>query len=506
MPEKETDRNIVAAVTDHDLDKYSLLEKVLELSGFFETLDAAWKNSHKTKKDFKVVVKPNITMMLRRSDVGTYTDPFLVIHLLRLLLKRGYENLTVVESQNLYGNWFENRGVLQIAARMGYFEESKIASFSGKARADISIKGEGLDAKVPLVDMTFEKTLHDFGPPIGEIPVGKAWIDADFRINFAKMKSHFYSVYTLAIKNIYGCLPHQDKVREYHCKQVVGPWTAQMIKAFPVDFSIVDGYTSADGWLGVKIKAIGIKSHTMIAGEDIMAMDDFGARLMRIDPENSIMFTELKKLMPFRPYQVVGSASWPKSWRNSPYFFTLFSMLIERNAWIMDYSGSLATGGYDPCFPHKKINKGLVKRLLYLLTVPANFLSDLGIARLRIREKLFVGRLKKYAKKIPVIANSEFLLSRLCFLGPEDLQRLLSLLKQGLDSETVFNGHYFICGGREYPFPARLSIANLAVKDILAHIQDQRLDLKALAIELEEIEKLYPKLFGGDQKYSYCYR
>jgi len=506
MSKIESERNIVAAVTDHNTDKYSLLEKVLELSRFFEILDERRENSGKPKKDFKIVIKPNISMMLRRSDVGTYTDPFLVIHLLRLLLKRGYENLSVVESQNLYGNWFENRGVLQVAARAGYFEETKLPSFQNQTRADIWVKGGGIEAKVPLIDMTFEAVPCDFGGQAGKVLVGKAWIEADFRINFAKLKSHFYSCYTLAIKNIYGCLPLQDKVREYHCRHVVGPWTAHLIKTFPVHFSIGDGYSSADGWLGVKIKAIGIKPHTIIAGADIMAVDDFGAKLIKIDPEKSIMFSELKRLIPLRPYQVAGNASWPQPWRNSPYFIARFCILLESSASLMDYTGSLATGGYDPCFPHKKASKGLIKRLLYYLTVPVNFLSDLGIAKLRIREKFFARKLKKYKEKLPVIASSDFLLSRLAFLGVEELEKLASFLKKGLEGQPSLSGHYIVCNNREFVFPSRLTTANLAVKDILVQIQNQRLDVKALVNELEIIEKLYPSLFGGDNKYSYCYR
>ena len=506
MPEVKSGRSIVAAITDHDLDKYSLLEKVLGMSGFFEILDGSWENSGKPRKDFRIVVKPNISMMLRRGDIGTYTDPFLVIHLLRLLLKRGYENLTVVESQNLYGNWFGNRGVLQVAARAGYLEETGITSWKNQTRAEIRVKGGGTDTRVPLIDMTNEAVPCDFGGRAGKVLVGKAWVEADFRVNFAKLKTHFYSCSTLAIKNIYGCLPLQDKVREYHCKRMVGPWTARLIKAFPVHFSIVDAYSSADGWLGVKIKAIAVKPHTLIAGGDIMAVDDFGSRLMRINPEKSIMFSELKKLLPLRPYRVAGEASWPKRWRNSPYFLSLVCRVIESSADIMDYAGALATGGYDPCFPHRETNRGLIKRFLYYFTNPANFLIDLGIAKLRLREWLFVRRLRINREKVPIISGSDFLLSRLTFLSPEDLRQLAGFLRLGPAGEPSGSGHYLFFGRREFTFPFRQSTANLAVLEILMEIQKQNLDLQNLAKELENLGKLYPRLFGENLKYSYCYR
>ncbi|MBU2488580.1 MAG: hypothetical protein KKA60_04240, partial [Proteobacteria bacterium] len=84
-----TRENLVAAVTDCEGDKYALLEDVLEKARFFEILDQAQKASGKSREAFSIAVKSNISMMLRRADVGTYMDPFLVIHLLRLLLQKG---------------------------------------------------------------------------------------------------------------------------------------------------------------------------------------------------------------------------------------------------------------------------------------------------------------------------------------------------------------------------------------------------------------------------------
>lgn len=38
--------------------------------------------------------------------------------------------------------------------------------------------------------------------------MGKAWLDADYRISFAKNKTHVYDYYTLNLKNIYDA--HAD--------------------------------------------------------------------------------------------------------------------------------------------------------------------------------------------------------------------------------------------------------------------------------------------------------
>ena len=496
--------SVVAAFTDHTIDKYSLLEKVLEHSYFFEVLESDWANSGKDKEDFLIAVKPNLAMMLRRSDVGTYTDPFLVIHLLRLLLQRGYTNLAVVESQNLYSNWFENRAVIQIAARSGYFDESTLALYQNETSHPVRVKGLGIDADIPLVDLSLEMESYDVGPPVGKILLGKTWINADFRINFPKMKTHFYSYYTMAIKNIYGCLPLQDKVLHYHCKKNVGLWTAHLIKALPIHFSIIDGYTAADGWAGVKMKAVCTKPHTIIAGSDVMAVDHFGAQLMKVKPERSPLYAKVSQLLPLKPYKVVGNTSPFDSWRNTLYFFVLFCKVIEKNANIMDWMGSLSTGGYDSCFPHKKDYKSLLKKFFYYITLPVSLLIDIGIVRLRIREKLFMRRIRKHKDKMPVIANASFLLQQLTLLGPEDLENLSALTDQ-CQGEVVHSGHYIFDKEQEFSFPSRMSTTNLAVIQILNYLYYCNLDRSQFRKEVRILLDLYPGMFGKDRRYSWCY-
>jgi len=501
----ETGANVVAAITDHALDKYALLEKVLSIAGFFETLERKWKESGKDKSEFGIAVKPNLAMMLRRADVGTYTDPFLVVHLLRLLLQRGYSNLCVVESQNLYGNWFENRSVVEIAARAGYFEDTGVDSFKGLASAEVRVRGGGVDARVPLIDLTLDTTPHDFGEGLGEWRAGRAWTEADFRINFAKMKTHFYSLYTLAIKNIYGCLPLQDKVLGYHCEKVVGPLTARLIVDFPVHFSIVDGVTAADGIMGVKIKAICKKPHTIIAGADVMAVDHFGATLLGLDPNKSVMHAELGKLSPLRDYEVKGCASPPKPWWNSPGVAAFLSRLIEFNANIMDHMGALSTGGHDDCFPHNQSARGPLKKLIYYLSVPANTLAEPSVIILAARRRALRRRLENIRHEAPLILGDEFIASRLEFLSKDDLGVLAEII-EGVGGEAPgFSGHYLFVNGGEREHAARLSTSNLAMVEILRRVQVQGPDPRSLAGEFRVLYERSEDVIGDRDGYPYCY-
>lgn len=495
----------VAAFTDHELDKYSLMERVLSESRFLEVLEQKLSQSGKDRKDFCIAIKPSISMLLRRNDVGTYTDPFLVVHLLRLLIGRGFTRLAVVESQNLYGNWFGNRGVAQVAARAGYLDESVPGGYQGEPSWNIRVRGGGVDALVPLFDLTIDKEVRDLGEPAGKIEVGRAWVDADFRISFPKLKTHFFSRYTLGIKNVYGCLPAQDKVREYHHRRVVGAWTASLIRAFPVDFCIADAYTAADGWFGVKMKAVCRKPHTLLAGDYLLAVDRAGADLMGIDAGTSTLYQCLAMHLPERPFKVAGNAGRFRPWKNAPALFAWISRLIERWASIMDFAGSLATGGHDPCFPKTLYGRGVLRKAYYLLTVPANTMFDIGVVRLRVREAVFRRRLERQGERMPLVAGSRYLIERLMLMAADDIRRLGQIMGEGGLEEVGFSGHYIFTGGREVPFPARLTIANLAAIEIMRYAAENGIDPRALSAELMSLAGIYPQLFGPGE-YPYCYR
>ncbi len=502
LPTKQP--SVVAVATDADADRFTLLETVLAQSKLFEVLERNRRASGKSKADFFVVVKPNISMMLRRADIGTYTDTFLVIHLLRLLLAKGYTRLAVVESQNLYGSWFDSRSVVQVGARAGYYDESVLASYSGQRSHDIHVRGGGVDGQVPLVDLSVD--VADWDGPEGRIKVGKTWSDADFRISFAGMKTHFYSYYTLAIKNVYGCLPLQDKVRGYHCPGKVPSWTAMLIKHFPVHFSIVDGYSAADGWMGVKMKAIFTKAHTFLAGEDIQAVDHVGAQLMGLEPEKSVMYRELLAHQPLRPYRVVGDARPIAGWRNPPDLLPLFSRFLEMDATLMDFGGAIATGGNDECFGAKENTAGPFKRALYWLSMPVAFACDFGIVELRRRQRYFTRKLKSRRTAIPMLSASDYLRSGLTFLSHADLTQLIGLIKGDLSGPFRLSGHYLFADEQEYLVDSRVSVATLVAAEMLNHLWDTKGDFDQFAAELAVLQRELPELFDPAEPYAYCYR
>ncbi|KCZ72464.1 hypothetical protein ANME2D_00891 [Candidatus Methanoperedens nitroreducens] len=255
--------NVVVRITkkDDDSDRFTVLEQVLEEAGFWDKLEKRFVESGKSKKDFLIAVKPNLMMYYKKNDINVITEPALVEHLINKIAAKGYTNIALVESQNVFGNWFENRDVLNVADQAGY--------------NPINYR---------IVDLTMDVVAHVYKGSLGTYLVGKTWKDADFRISFAKNKTHISCYYTLTIKNIYGTTPEQNKFREYHVDREIDIVTIEMIKEFPVHFGIVDGIWSADGILGLKADYKPNHTKTLIAGENIIAVDIVGGKKMGLDP------------------------------------------------------------------------------------------------------------------------------------------------------------------------------------------------------------------------------
>ena len=278
--------------------KFALLGQVLDEAGFWTALEREFQASRKADRaDFRVVIKPNFMFLHAKEDVTTYTDPGLVMRLVDLIKARGFTQVKLVEAQSTYGNYYRNRQVRKVAANIGY---------------DLQ--------RYEIVDLTDEKVPYDYGHRLGMHVAGPTWRDADFRVSFAKNKTHMFCNYTLTIKNIYGTLPEQNKLNEYHTKREYDWPTIETLKHFPVHFGIIDAILSADGQFGVLACATPRLTDTIIAGESILAVDWVGAKKMGLDPDAKGIgrFLQLAIEAFGRPAEInwVGDRSTYSPWTN----------------------------------------------------------------------------------------------------------------------------------------------------------------------------------------------
>jgi uncharacterized protein (DUF362 family) len=327
-------------------DKFALLDQVVTEAGFWDVLERQFAASGKAKSDYRVVIKPNFMFMHSKTDVSTYTDPELVESLVNSIVARGFTNVTLVEAQSTYGNYYKNREVLKVAEYVGYSTKKNYR----------------------IVDLTEEMVPFDYGGRLGRHFVGPTWRDADFRVSFAKNKTHVFCHYTLTLKNVYGTLPMQNKLAEYHSKREYDWPTIQNLQHFPVHFGIIDAIWSADGQFGVIVDPKPHHTKTILAGENLIAVDWVGAKKMGLDPDAPHVgrFLPLAVEAFGRPESIdwIGDKSLYQPWANvSEVFIKSLDLIEEAEVFANWWFGCLTA--MDPYFKYKlKALPGLLMRKL----------------------------------------------------------------------------------------------------------------------------------------------
>lgn len=107
----------VVAQSDVD-DKFTLLQSALTDSGFWTGLADTQIRAGVERDDFRILIKPDLSMFDR--GVSTGTDPELVERIIDLLHEKGYNQVAVCNGRNSFDLWLENRDVMVAADLLGY--------------------------------------------------------------------------------------------------------------------------------------------------------------------------------------------------------------------------------------------------------------------------------------------------------------------------------------------------------------------------------------------------
>ena len=179
--------------------------------------------------EFHVAVKPTFMLGYHRKDLSTITDPELIRELAVYLKSLGCSDVAVVESPNLYDNFYKHRSVREVAS---YFS--------------IDSPDYG------LVDMSEDQVPHEYERGLAQYNVSRTWKEADFRISFGKMRSHPVELALLTVGNLEGIGSRCEKFlfveRQAHRETAV----MTLISDFPSHFAILDAFENVpDGILGV---------------------------------------------------------------------------------------------------------------------------------------------------------------------------------------------------------------------------------------------------------------
>jgi uncharacterized protein (DUF362 family) len=241
----------VAIVQAQDIDDdHQVRTKMIEL------LDLL-KESIRIPDDARVLVKVNLCLLLD-CETGATVDP----RLFKILAEWLLEHYKVKE--------------IIIA-------ESDATALS----ADRAFYGLGWDrilAEVPktrYLNLTCDELVKVQldGLFLKEVEMPRTFMEADYIISFAKLKTHSMQVISGIMKNQFGAMPEKLKVVYHpHLTEVI----CDMVSIRPPDFCLIDGLIAHEG--PGPVSGIPRLMRLIIGGTDAVATDHVCARLMGMDP------------------------------------------------------------------------------------------------------------------------------------------------------------------------------------------------------------------------------
>lgn len=447
-------------------DKIALLNEVLKASGLENELDKVRNSQNKTFDEFRIAIKPNASMFVRRDDDGVTTDPLLVLALVEYLHEKGYPNISVVESSNAYELTYTDRNPVTVMTAMGL--NGGVHAYV-PARPEMTGYVAASDGRLlpyRLVDLGADTTeIKTDEMPGGSLKLAAEWLNADFRISFAKFKTHVYGGYTLLIKNTYGCLPEGDKMWHYHRPTGCAKPTIVQLKKCPVHFGIIDGVIAADGWMGVKWdRAIPRRPGFIIAGPNIAETERLACRVMGVDVERSLMTKDAMDFLA-EPSQVDGEIRPLKKWWNVPGFIISGFPVTEKYYQYYRFQQTVTDGFGTPPFRRKPLGVALT----YLLILPVlmyAFHRRHWVIR-KYRDWSLRRKIKPFGTAPPEVRAD---LDR---LGAPELEVLLECLRSGPVEPPRVYGHKVYANEKWFLLPDSTFSKLVRIPEIIAALSTQ---------------------------------
>lgn len=221
-----------------------------------KALEQSLKNiNFSFKKNMKVLIKPNI-LSPHPPEKAITTNPVIIKELCKIL-KKYNSKIYIGESSSYETNkGFKVSGIGKLK------KYAKIINFE-----------------------TQNKELFDF-ESIKKVPLPKILFDMDLIINLAKLKTHTFTVVTLCVKNLYGCIPGKSKSLYHkilHSSKKFSKFLLELHEKIKPELNIIDGILGLEGF-GPGASGKPIKSKVMVAGKNAIATDIIASELMGFEP------------------------------------------------------------------------------------------------------------------------------------------------------------------------------------------------------------------------------
>jgi len=286
----------IAVVLQDNADKFTLLDNVLQQSGFWFALQEKLYRTGLDKDSFKILIKPDFNACELLGS--TATDPELVEYLIDLLHDRGFSQVLVGESRNSYDMWLENRDVQILADVLGY----QYVTPSGRSYDVIDLSEDTVQG--PFAEGSILYNSH----------LSSVWLTTDFHILFSKNKTDDEAAYYLGLNNLISLLPLRDK--DYHYKHRLNQADVliELLHHIEIDFCIIDAYVSNHGNAGTRV-ARPLNTNTLIAGQNLLLTDYAAVLKMGTDLQSSPLHSLAQQAFGLpAPYRIDGDTTPYPDW------------------------------------------------------------------------------------------------------------------------------------------------------------------------------------------------
>jgi len=224
----------------------------------YELLDLLQDNIQ-VPPDARVIIKVNLCLLLD-CETGATVDPRLVRFLAEWLLeRRSIKEIVIAESDATALSADRAYYVIGWDRILAEVPKMRYLNLSNDER--VKIKLDGLFLK--------------------EVEMPRTFMEADFVISFAKLKTHSMQVISGIMKNQFGVLPEKLKVVYHpHLAEVI----CDLVRVRPPDLCLVDGLIAHEG--PGPVGGIPRLMRLIIGGTDAVATDHVCARLMGKNPRH----------------------------------------------------------------------------------------------------------------------------------------------------------------------------------------------------------------------------
>ena len=265
-----------------EITKVKYLQNKSEIrSALFNLLDQMKeKDKIKIPPKAKIIVKPNICLV-RGYETGATVDPFIVKCLVDWLLQNyDIETITIGEADATELN-------VEVAFKVLGWEDT-FNQYSN----------------VRLLNLTKDNLINiDLnGLYFKNLKMSKSYMESDFLISIAKLKTHTMTGITCNLKNLYGANPIKNKAQYHpHLDEVI--CDLNMVRL--PDLCLIDGIIAMEG--AGPVSGAPNPLGLLIVGNDAVATDYACTRIMGFNP-NKISHLKLavKQKLGSTDYEVFG--------------------------------------------------------------------------------------------------------------------------------------------------------------------------------------------------------